>query len=55
VKVKNPDPEDPSSPGFRLRSASYDQTRRRGRPGFDFTPEGWSLPLDVEWNDGMVE
>jgi hypothetical protein len=28
---------------------------RRGRPGFDFTPEGWNLPLDVEWNDGMVE
>ena len=26
-----------------------------GGPGFDFTPEGWSLPLDVEWNDGMVE
>ncbi len=26
-----------------------------GEPGFDFTPEGWSLPLDVEWNDGMVE
>jgi len=22
-------------------------------PGFDFTPEGWSLPLDVKWNDGM--
>jgi hypothetical protein len=26
-----------------------------GEPGFDFTPDGWSLPLDVEWNDGMVE
>jgi hypothetical protein len=22
---------------------------------FDFTPEGWILLLDVEWNDGMVE
>jgi hypothetical protein len=26
-----------------------------GGLGFDFTPEGWSLPLDVEWNNGMVE
>ncbi len=24
-------------------------------PGFDFTPEGWSLLLDFQWNDGMVE
>jgi hypothetical protein len=25
------------------------------KPGFDFSPEGWRLPLDVQWNDGMVE
>jgi len=24
-----------------------------GEPGFDFISEGWSLPLNVEWNDGM--
>jgi hypothetical protein len=23
-------------------------------PGFDFTPEGWSLPSSVDWNDGMM-
>jgi hypothetical protein len=22
--------------------------------GFDFTPEGWCLPLDNQWNNGMV-
>ncbi len=26
-----------------------------GGPGFDFTPEGWRLPLDVQRNDGMME
>ena len=24
-------------------------------PGFDFTPEGWCLSLDTQWNNGMVE
>jgi hypothetical protein len=24
------------------------------RPGFDFTPEGWILPLDVQWNGGIM-
>jgi hypothetical protein len=24
-------------------------------PGFDFTPEVWRLPLDNQWNNGMVE
>jgi hypothetical protein len=24
-------------------------------PGFDFTPEGRCLPLDSQWNNGMVE
>jgi hypothetical protein len=26
-----------------------------GGPGFAFTPEGWRLPLNVEWNDGIAE
>ena len=24
-------------------------------PGIDFTPEGWRLPFDAQWNDGIVE
>jgi hypothetical protein len=24
-------------------------------PGFDFIPEGWCLPLNNQWNNGMVE
>jgi hypothetical protein len=43
VRLINPDPEDPSSPGYAAAG-----------PGFDFTPEGWRLPLDVQWNDGMA-
>ena len=43
-RVKNPDPEDPASLGYAAAGS-----------GFDITPEGWSLPLDVLWNDGMVE
>jgi hypothetical protein len=26
-----------------------------GEPGFNFTPEGWRLPLGVEWNGGIME
>jgi hypothetical protein len=37
-------PEDPASLGYAAAGS-----------GFDFTQEGWSLPLDNEWNNGMVE
>ena len=23
-------------------------------PSFDFTPDGWRLPLDTDWDSGMV-
>lgn len=38
---------------FHVRGESKESGPRR--PGFDFIPEGWRLPLDAEWNDGMVE
>jgi hypothetical protein len=42
--VKHSGPEDPPSPSYGAAG-----------PGFDFTPEGWCLSLDIRWNDGMVE
>jgi hypothetical protein len=24
-------------------------------PGFDFSPEGWYMPLGNQWTNGMVE
>jgi len=33
----------------------YNQSRPGG-PGADFTPKGgWSWPLNIQWNNGMVE
>jgi hypothetical protein len=39
--------------GYRPNTRSK-ESEPRG-PGFGFTPEGWSLPLGIQWNDGMVE
>jgi hypothetical protein len=42
--AKYPSFDDPASPGYAAVG-----------PCFDFTPEGWRLPLDVRWNVGMLE
>jgi hypothetical protein len=38
-----------------LRAADKNKESGLRGPGFDFTPEGWCLLSDNQWNDGKME
>jgi hypothetical protein len=42
------------NPGCHFVIKSSKESWPRGS-GFDIIPEGWCLPLDNQWNNGMVE